>query len=146
MGERSTITQLIQLGPESVPGTQVAATKIMSAMMLSIDPTLPIDEFTPSGFKYDTVTVAGREAVAGKLTGVPTYTEMVYPLSSLFGAAAITTPSGGTASRLWTFNPSPNLEDTPKTFTVEYGSTSNRAFKFGYGLFTSFGFSWDNTG
>lgn len=142
MPERSTITQLTNWGAESTatPGTGVVSGKQMTALMVETDPTINMDAFAPSGYKYDTIVVPGKDFIAAKLSGRPTYTEGVYPLSGVLGTATITTPGGGTASRDWTFNPSTSAADVPNTFTVEVGS-SVRAQKWTYGLVTGITFT-----
>jgi len=135
MPERSSITQITNWGSEGTPGSAIAAGKQMTALAVEMGPTITFDEFRPSGYKYKTIVTPGKDSVEARLTGKPTYTEIVYPLSSLLGTATITTPGGGTASRLWTFNPSTTSPDTVATYTVEVGS-SVRAQKFSYGLVT----------
>lgn len=137
MPERSSITQLTNWGSESTatPGTPVVSGKQMTALMVEMGPSITFDTFAPSGYKYDTIVVPGKDMVNARLSGRPTYTEMVYPLSSCLGTAVITTPGGGTASRDWTFSPSTTSADIVNTFTVEVGSTV-RAQKFSYGLVT----------
>lgn len=142
MPERTTITQLVNWGSEGTAGTPAIANKQMSAMMIELGPTIAFDAFRPSGFKYASLVLTGKDWVQARITGKPTYTEMVYPLSSLLGTATISTPSGGTASRTWTFNPSTTANDTPATFTVEQGS-SVRASRFSYGLVTGLTFPFN---
>lgn len=144
MAERSSITQVMQWGAEATatPGTAVPAGKLMTSLMLEMGAKVNMDRFRPSGYKYATIVVPGKDFVEGRLTGSPTYTELVYPLSSLLGAATIATPSGGTNSRSWTFAPSSTANDAARTFTVELGS-SVRAQQFAYGLVTGLTMTFD---
>lgn len=144
MAERATINQLVNWGVEgtATPGTAVVGNKQMSAMMVEVGPSINFDAFRPSGYKYASIVVTGKDWASAKITGQPTYTEMVYPLSSLLGVATIATPSGGTSSRSWTFNPSTTAVDVPNTFTVECGG-SVRASKFSYGLVTGLTIPFD---
>ena len=144
MAERTSITQVTNWGVEgtATPGTAVVSGKQMSALALEMGPSINFDHFRPSGFKYSTIVTTGKDWAAAKITGQPTYTEIVYPLSSLLGVATISTPSGGTASRTWTFSPSTTANDLPNTFTVEVGS-SIRASKFSYGLVTGLTFPFN---
>jgi len=144
MPERSTITQLVNWGVEAVgtPGTAVVGNKQMSALNVEVGPSINIDMFRPSGHKYSTIAAVGKDWASATITGQPTYTEAVYPFSSLLGTATISTPAGGTASRDWTFNPSTTANDTPNTFTVECGS-SVRASSFSYGLVTGLTMPFD---
>lgn len=137
MPERSTITQVVQVGVETTPGTAVAANKRLTALSITPNIRTNIKRFRPQGYKYPTVTALGKEWSEAPFTGVPTYTELIYVLSSVLGTATITTPAGGTTSRDWTYNPSTTAEDTPKTYTVEMGS-SLRAHRIPYALVTDF--------
>lgn len=134
MPERTTITQTVQIGVETTKGTAVPANKKLRS--LSIEPRIQADVefFRPMGDKYATLQAIGREWTEAEISGSPTYSEIVYVLSSLVRA---TTPSqvnppAGTAYS-WTFTPQQSAEDDVKTYTVEYGS-SVRAAKFSYGL------------
>src|SRR5262245_31177919 len=144
MAERASILQLVNWGVEATatPGTAVVGNKQMSALMVEVGPSINFDAFRPSGHKYATIVTTGKDWASAKITGQPTYTEAFYPFSSLLGTATITTPSGGTASRDWTFNPTTTSIDVPNTFTVECGS-SVRASKFSYGLVTGLTIPFD---
>lgn len=136
MAERSTISQVVQIGVESTSGTSVAASKRLQS--LSIEPSInaSVNRFRPQGSKYETVAALGKELVGAQVSGIATYDEIIYPLSSILTTGVHTTLPGGGDE--WVFTPEVFDEDTPKTFTVEYGS-SVRAHKFTYGMFTEFG-------
>lgn len=144
MPERSTVSQLVQVGIETTPGTPVAATKKLTA--LSIDPSasFEIDRFRPRGYKFDTLTATNKESVEADLEGQPTYSEIIYPLSSLLTTPVTTQIMDGatpTGAYRHIFTPAVSAEDTPKTLTVEVGS-SFRAHRFAYGLVTEMGLSF----
>jgi len=142
MAERTSITQVTQVGVESVPGTGVAANKLFQA--LSIEPAIKADikTFKPLGAKYATIAALGKEWVEAKITGdVACYNHLAYLLSGVLAYAA-PVQQGGSAAYLWTFTPAQSAEDTIKTFTVEQGSSA-RAGKFTYGLVTEFGLKFD---
>lgn len=143
MAERTTVTQINQIGIEGAgtPGTAVAATKRMTALSIGPAISTDINFFVPAGQKFASVAAVNREWVEASLEGQPTYSELVYPLSSLLTTPTVAeildgaTPTGGFR---WNFNPSSTAEDTPKTFTVEQGS-SFRAQRFAYGIVTELG-------
>lgn len=140
MPERSSLNQVVQVGVETTAGTAVAANKRLTA--LSIEPTISseIDTFRPTGQKYNSLTALSKEWTEADLSGRATYTEIIYPLSSVINTATMgTNPS--TNTRLWQFNSSSTADDTPKTFTVECGS-GVRAHKFAYGVVNEFGISF----
>ena len=142
MAERSSLNQVIQLGMESTPGTPVAATKRLQSIGLSPSPKVEMDKFRPAGQKFQALTTLGKEWTEAPIAGRGSYTEIVYALSSVCGAAAITTPVGATNARQWAFSPNNVTDDVPKTFTVEHGS-SVRADRFSYGLITELGMKFD---
>lgn len=135
MPERSAITQGIQVGVEAVPGTNVAANRLLNS--LGIEPGIQVDfqNFRPQGQKFSSIIVPGREWVESGVSGVGSYSELIYMLSCLVNSP---TPvqQGATTAYLWTYSPAARAEDTIKTLTVEQGG-SVRAHKYNYGLFTS---------
>jgi hypothetical protein len=107
-------------------------------MGIEMGPNIAFDRFRPAGYKYATIVTPNMEFTDATITGRPTYTEIIYPLSGLLGGATIATPAGGTTSRSWTYAPSATANDIPITYTVAVGGTTaaDRAQKFSYGLVT----------
>lgn len=137
MAERTSVTQITQIGVEATPGTAVAANKQLQA--LSIEPAIKtgVKTFRPKGGKFATIAALGREWSEAKITGdVACYNHLTYVLASALAYAA-PVQQGGTAAYLWTFTPAQSEEDTVKTFTVECGSDA-RAGKFAHGIVTGF--------
>lgn len=143
MPERATISQVVQVGAESTPGTGVAAGKLLGALQLSGGIKAENKAFRPTGRKYSSFVVPGREWVEMKLSGQATYGEIVYPLCSIL--KNVTASADGTLPKLWTIAPALSAEDTVKTYTVEIGS-GVRAHKFTYGLVTEFGLKFTRAG
>ena len=131
--KRASVFQLVKLAPEAVPGVAASSgfKKLTSlGMVPTINPT--INSFKPAGSKYTTVTILNDENTTWALDGVPTYTEIVYPLSSVLTEAVITAAGGTTAansgSRVmgadgthWFFRPLAADADSPVSFTVYKG-------------------------
>jgi acetyl-CoA C-acetyltransferase len=117
--DRASIFQTCNVGVEVTPGTAVTCAKKLTS--LSIEPAIKtkVETFRPMGTKYTTLTQQGKEWTEAKVSGLVTYTEIVYALSSLLKTAVITTPGGGTNSRLWTFEPSATLADAVKTLLAK---------------------------
>lgn len=142
MSERTTLTQITQIGVESKPGTAVAANKRLQA--ISIEPGIKteIASFRPMGSKFPVLAALGKEWTEASISGQAVYTDLVYLLSSLLSYQAPTqiTPETGLAYK-WSFTPAQSAEDTIKTYTVECGSAV-RAGRFAYGLVTSLGLSF----
>lgn len=134
MPERSSLTQGVQIGVESTPGTSVAANK--KFLYIGIEPAIQVDpqRFRPMGQKFAGTVVPGKEWVEADISGVGSYSELLYMFSSVLvspGAPATT----DTTAKTWTFTPAAAAEDTVKTYTVEQGG-SVRAHKFTYGIVT----------
>lgn len=135
---RATVFEAVQFGVESAYGT--AAVPNRQALAMSIEPTPSIDvrTFRPRGNKHTTVTAKGKDYTTAKVSGLGTYTEIIYPF-----AAHLCTPSSVTAGtgRAWTFSPSATGEDTLSSLTVEAGADTQRASRFTYGLVNSLGYT-----
>lgn len=140
MSERTTITQVTQIGVEATPGTAVAATKKLGAT--SIEPSIQaeIATFRPAGVKFNTIGVLGKEWTEASIEGPASYTDLAYLLAGALNYAA-PAQQGGTAAYKWTFTPSHTAEDTVKTYTVERGSAV-RAGRFSYGTVNELGLSF----
>jgi hypothetical protein len=134
MADRYPVSEVVQVGIESTAGTAVAPTKQFAGLGVELDSALEYDEFGPAGQLTNTIVAPRQEWSSGSLSGYPTYTEIVYPLSNVFGAATITTPSGATNRRLWSWNPSATTPWTPKTWTIRRGVSGDTAEEANYAL------------
>src|SRR5688572_8610447 len=132
--ERASVFQTTKVAVEAVPGTPPASGyKKLTA--LGFTPTINpmVQSFRPAGQKYTTVTALNREDTTWALDGLPTFTEIVYPLSSVLTEAEVTAAAGTTSaaagSRVmgadgthWFFKPSAVDADAPVSFTAYKGS------------------------
>lgn len=144
MPERSALTQGVQVGVEAVPGTNVAANKKL--ISIGIEPAMQMDmqRFRPMGQKFTSILIPGKEWVEADLTGRGSYTELLYPFSSVLVSPGVPATVDTTAKR-WDFVPSSTAEDTVKTLTVEQGGVV-RAHKFNYGLVTELELTFNRDG
>lgn len=117
----ATIFQTCQISPETTPGTAVPATKKLQSLSIEWAPKVETKKFRPMGNKFASLVVPGKEWTEAKLSGLATYTELIYPLASVLAYAA-PVQQGGTAAYKWTFAPSTSRPDAHKTFTVESGT------------------------
>jgi len=138
MAERSTLSQGVQIGVETTPGTAVAANKKLLATSIELGIQANISTFRPSGGKFATIQAMGKEWAKAKISGQLTYTDLVYLASSNIKYAA-PVQQAATAAYKWTHFPAQSAEDTVKTFTVENGSAV-RAHKAAYGIVNSLGY------
>lgn len=134
MTERTTVTQVVQIGVESTKGTAVAANKKLPSLSIGPSVKTNIDKFAPLGNKFPTIHAQGKEWAEAPVTGSPTYSELGYVLASLLAYAAPVQQSSTTAYKQ-TAEIASTSEDTVKTYTVERGSAV-QAEKMAYGQFT----------
>lgn len=136
-----------QLGVESTFNTPVAATKRMRAMSLDFAPQLETDQFYASGAWVPSSSALVAEWVEGDLDGVLTYTEILYLLAMALGdpTAGPTAPSVSSdtsvLARDWTYGPLGTAIITPKSMTVERGS-SVYGTRVGGVVVPEFSFEW----
>jgi hypothetical protein len=118
----SAISQGVQLGVESTYGTGVTADKKLQSLSMRMTPDLAFEQYRPANNKFIAATAITQIQSALDIASSPlNYTELVYPLSSLMGAATISTPGGATLSRNWLFSVNPSAADAAKSFTVQQG-------------------------
>lgn len=144
MAERSTLTELVQIGLEAAgtPGTPVAATKRLQAMSITVNPNVDTDEFQPKGYKYPTLVTPTKEWTEGSVDGRLTYDEFLYALA-LAGITPAVVTAGGAST--WTGSTSSAAPDTFRTATVENGS-SVRAHRAPGTVLTELSYSIDRDG
>lgn len=138
MPDRFLTAEVQQIGIESSPGSAATPTIQFNGLSVDIDTEIEFSEFNVAGSIVNTIVAPRREFSTGQLSGFPTYTEMAYVLSNLFGAATVTTPSGATTTRRWTWTPDKSLPWTPKTWTLRRGD-SNTAEEANYLLLSGLG-------
>lgn len=143
MPERASVFQQVQIGVEVTHGTAPAggANRLLASMDLMPTPSIGVDPYRPQGNKFPTVSVAGKDLTGFRVTGKPTYTELIYPLSSLLGAATITGPNGDGAYT-YTWNPASTGPDAFVSFDVERGSSVG-AERSLFTIFTQLGMAFD---
>jgi hypothetical protein len=124
--ERSALFQGVQIGAEATIGTSVAASKLLNYLGIDIDPDIAVVPFRPMGQAVKSAILPSQDSTTAASSGVGSYSEFIYPFSSLFGAVTPTTVD--TTAKQWVWTPTARAEMTPKTYTVEAGG-SVRAHK-----------------
>src|SRR5262245_56082426 len=145
MPDRPLVQEIVELGVETVPGTAVPSTIKLQAVQVDIGTAITVDRIAPSGNLWDTIAAPRQEYGTGSISGYPTYNELPYVFSNVFGAATITTPTGATLTRRWFWQPSSSVPWTPKTWTIRRGMAGNTAELASYGLLTGVGMSFSAT-
>jgi hypothetical protein len=149
MPERSSVAQVSQIGVEATPGTAVAATRRLGSINLTPSISAENEPFRPEGLKFPTVMVPNKEWATVDVGGVPTYEEVVVPLSGAADVATIAQVLDGatpTGAYEWTFVPETAVPDAPKTFTLERGQDGVQVEKFSHLLFTGFSLEFSRGG
>jgi hypothetical protein len=145
VAERSSISQSVQIGVESTPGTPVAASKRLQSIGFKLGPKVDSKANLPIGQKYPNLVVVGKEWSEAELSGMPVYTELPYIFSSLMSTATSVTETMDSAIHtggfVWTFDSLSFGDDTPKTYTLEQGSSA-RAHRVSNGIITSLSLDW----
>lgn len=142
MPEVASIFSGVQIGPETTPGTSVAASKLLSYLSLEPGIELTMNRFRPMGQLVASAITPGQDSTSWNVSGQGSYSELIYPFCSLLTNVAPTTVD--TSAKLWDFIPLGRSEDTIKTFTIESGSAT-RAQKATYGLFTGLELTFNRT-
>lgn len=145
MAERSSISQSVQIGVETVPGTPVAASKRLASIGFKIGPKVESSTLLPIGQKYSTLEVVGKEWAEAEIEGAPVYTELPYLYASLMSTPTITQFMDSaipTGAYKYVFDSATFGDDTPKTYTLEQGS-SFRAHRVSNAIITEWSMDWD---
>lgn len=144
MPERATVNEVTQIGKETTAGTVVAASKRLLCTQIMPVPDIPVEPYRPAGFKVNTTAIRQKEMTTADIEGVVCYNDLVYLFSGILEQATITTPTGATNTRRWTFVPSSTAPDTTDTFTVEHGGP-NGAERFAFASMDSLTMTWNRT-
>jgi hypothetical protein len=139
--EISSINQLLQLIPETTPGTALPATKRLNCMMYKFGVKGDFKRTAGTGRKYDSVQQLNSEWVEGSFDGSMDYNGLLYPFT---GALGVTTPIAHGSSAIakdWIIDASLSGAKQPQTYSFEQGD-SIRAHKFAYGLTTKLGYKF----
>lgn len=120
MTEKASIFQTVQAGIETTAGTPVAANKKLLAMSFEMQPKGQSTPFRAMGNKYASFVTLNKEWTDFSLSGLLTYNEILYALSSLL-AEPTPVQQGATTAYLWTFTSDTDGPDAGKTLTIEQG-------------------------
>src|SRR5262245_19663247 len=118
MAERATVTQGVQVGTETTPGTSVAANKKFISIGVASGIKATSNVFRPIGQKFSSSAPIGKEWSESKIDGVGSYSELTWFLASVLIAPAAPT-TVDTTGKSWTFTPAASPEATPNRSTGE---------------------------
>lgn len=144
MADRAIVSEVVQVGIEATSGTAVAVSKKFQGMSVALDTALAVDQFGPMGQIVDSIVAPRQEWATGRISGYPTYTELMYALANLLGAATISPVTGvDTGTKQWLWSPSASTPWTPRTWTIQRGIPGDTAEQATYGIMSglTLGFS-----
>lgn len=118
---RASVNQVGYIGPETVVGLAVGATKRLPSLMIEPAKQFRNQFYRRMGNIVPTSGVRHREWSAGTFEGGLDYEELVYVLSGLFGEPTPTNPTGSVYQRV--YSPDNNDFGTPKSYTCRYGDS-----------------------
>lgn len=139
MPTRSFVTQQLQIGLESTPGTTVPASKVLEGLDVTLGAKVQTKEYRPQGRKHASQVLIEKEWTEGKYSGIADFSSLAYPLS-VFGAPVVTTVFTTATQRVY----SPVLTGvaTPQSFSIQKGDATY-AEGCSYALFNSFNLKYD---
>jgi hypothetical protein len=121
MVDRAKVTETVQFGPEATEGTAVAATKNIRSVSIDTKIGGESEFFRPDGRKWATLSALNQEWSTFAMNGKGTFTEIIYPLSMMFG---VPTPAdSGVAAKTHTYEMLDTTILTPKAMTIEKGNS-----------------------
>lgn len=121
MPEVSSIFSGSQIGAEVTSGTSVAANRLLRYLAYEPSIDLTFNRFRPQGQLVASAITPGMDSTGWGLNGQGTYSELIYPFSGLWGTVTPTVVE--VTGQRWAWTPAARSEITPKTFTVETGSS-----------------------
>src|SRR5678816_2778611 len=147
MADPFVVNRQVQIGVESTSGTPVPANKLLPSMSIDLDPVFDTTKIKATGRRFASIIVpSGQEGVTGKLAGGVTFTELIYPLSMLWGASAtVVHPAGGVNAWQWVWSPPLSGRTNPKSMTIEAGD-SDDSERVSYGILTDLGLDLSRAG
>lgn len=116
----SSIAQGLQVGVETNEGVAVPANRRFQSTTLALSPNIETNAFRPSGYRVPTQITPGKDFTEGKISGVATFTELVYLLAGSLGYTA-PVQIGTSGAYTWSFPLAVSASTAIKTYTVEWG-------------------------
>ena len=144
MAVRASINQQVQVGVEVTHGTPVAAAKLLDAFVWTAGLKATTKQNRGTGRQYPSASALLTEMSAGKVSGPGDFAQLVYILSTLYGAGttALHTPSTTAYDWNWTPGITGSYAALAKSLTLQMGDATD-AEQYAFLVFTGFGYSFD---
>ncbi len=121
------ILEILQIGVEGSYASAASADKRLQAVKARFSPKIPTERIMGQGSKSPTGVVVGKEHTEIPISGVAALNDLAYLFSMLLETPTITTPMGGTLTRLWEYEPDTHGADDFSSFTFEKGFSGGTA-------------------
>lgn len=143
MAVRASVNQQVQVGVESVHGTGVAASKLLTAFTWSFGGKPSTKQFRGTGRQYPSASALLTDESVIKASGPGDFAQLAYIFSSLWGAPSFTLH--GASSTAYDLKWTPPLVGSyaanAKSYTFQQGDTVD-AEQYTFGVFTGAGYSF----
>lgn len=113
------IDQRTQLAQESTPNTPVAAGKRMQQVAFEFGDEVDTQQFNPTGHRFDSLSLLNKVWTSLKGSGPVSYTEFLYLIEAMVGAASPSTQ--GVNGKLRNYSIPLTGALSPKTLTTQFG-------------------------
>jgi hypothetical protein len=130
------IDQRTQLAQETVAGTPVAAGKRMQQVAFAFGDEVDTTQFNPTGHRFDSLSLLNKVWTSLKGSGPVSYTEFLYLIEAMVGAASPSTQ--GVNGKLRSYDIPLTGALSPKTLTTQFGDDTY-ANQAAYAFFPSLG-------
>ena len=139
---RASVNQQVQMAVETIPGTAVPCTKLLTAFTWTMGLKPTTKQFRGTGRQYPSASAILTEMSAGKFSGPGDFAQLVYPLSSLWGGATIAPVANTLAVSTWKWTPPliGSYAALAKTYTMQVGDTID-AEQYAYTAATGISYS-----
>lgn len=137
--------QEFRIGAETKYGVPASSFRRINSLRCMLEPTFETEQFAPSGVSVPMISAVNDDYTQGELEGKADYNAVIYPLASLLGAAAITTPGGGSVSRQWAYSWDGKTPYVPQSYSVQTGHVGDAEQALGC-LFNGFSINGSRDG
>lgn len=142
--ERSSLTQLVQIAPETTPGTYEVSTHRLQMTMLETQPQIETTTFRPTGQKFQSLAILNKEHTQTSISGKGNYDELAFWLSGAASKGVVSVPGGATQLEGHTFTPNSFGNNDGTTYSLDQSTTEagDRGHRTVYNTVTEFGMSF----
>jgi hypothetical protein len=139
MADRMFINQEINIGAETVAGTNVAAGKRITAFTWADGIMADVKDYQGTGRKYVDSQIEEKEWMEWDVSGDMDFNSILYIAAGVYGKVTPALVGSSTTAYAWTFTPPIAGAASPQTYTIEQGDAV-RAHKANFLMLSDFGY------